>query len=181
MDKAKKIKLLILDVDGTMTSGVIYYSSNGSEMRGFHVQDGLGLKLLRQSGIAVAVISAKNSDSIRKRLADLKIEHIYLGQENKLPAYEELKQKLNLQDDQIAYMGDDLPDLPLMRRAGFAISVPNASDIMHQHADYICNRKAGKGAVREACEVIMHAQGKLDLMIQTYLAVSLENNPVTSN
>lgn len=169
MDKAKAVKLLILDVDGTLTNGVLYYGSNGHEMRGFHVHDGLGIKLLRQSGVAVAVISAKKSEVIAKRLNDLKIEHVYLGYENKLPAYEEIKNKLGLEDKQIAYMGDDLPDLAPMIRAGFAITVPKSAEIMQQHADYICQKKPGKGAVREACEVIMNAQGSYQAMIQSYL------------
>lgn len=169
MDKAKAIKLLILDVDGTLTNGVLYYGTNGHEMRGFHVHDGLGLKLLRKSGVAVAVISAKKSDVLTKRLEDLKIEHVYLGYENKLPAYEEIKHKLGLEDSQIAYMGDDLPDLAPMMRAGFAITVPKTAEIMHEHADYICQKKAGKGAVREACEIIMQAQGSYQAVIQSYL------------
>lgn len=169
MDKAKAIKLLILDVDGTLTNGVLYYGSNGHEMRGFHVHDGLGLKLLRKSGVAVAVISAKKSEVLTRRLEDLKIEHVYLGYENKLPAYEEIKNKLGLDDSQIAYMGDDLPDLAPMMRAGFAITVSKAAEIMHEHADYICQKKPGKGAVREACEMIMKTQGTYQVMIQSYL------------
>src|SRR3990167_9816170 len=112
MDKVKKIKLLILDVDGTMTNGVLYYSSAGHEMRGFHVHDGLGIKLLRKSGVAVAIISAKKSEVISKRMDDLKLEHVYLGYENKLPAYDAIKKTFGLDDSQIAYMCDDLPDLP---------------------------------------------------------------------
>ncbi len=169
MDKAKTIKLLILDVDGTLTNGKLYYTSAGAEMRGFHVQDGMGLKLLRRSGVEIAVISAKHSEVVAKRMADLNIEHVFLGQENKIPAYETLKAKLGLNDSQIAYMGDDLPDLPLLRRAGLAISVPNAPEVIQQHVDFISTKKAGKGAVREACEYIMKAQGTFQAMIQSYL------------
>jgi 3-deoxy-D-manno-octulosonate 8-phosphate phosphatase (KDO 8-P phosphatase) len=169
MDKAKAIKLLILDVDGTLTNGKLYYTSAGAEMRGFHVQDGMGLKLLRRSGVEIAVISAKHSEVVAKRMADLNIEHVFLGQENKIPAYETLKAKLGLNDSQIAYMGDDLPDLPLLRRAGLAISVPNAPEVIQQNVDFISTKKAGKGAVREACEYIMKAQGTFQAMIQSYL------------
>lgn len=169
MDKAKTIKLLILDVDGTLTNGKLYYTSAGAEMRGFHVQDGMGLKLLRRSGVEIAVISAKHSEVVAKRMADLNIEHVFLGQEDKVPAYETLKAKLGLNDSQIAYMGDDLPDLPLLKRAGLAISVPNAPEVIQQHADFISIKKAGKGAVREACEYIMKAQGTFQAMIQSYL------------
>lgn len=169
MEKAKAIKLLILDVDGTLTNGALYYTSAGAEMRGFHVQDGMGLKLLQRSGVEVAVISAKQSEVVAKRMSDLNIEHVYLGHEDKIPAYESLKTKLGLDDSQIAYMGDDLPDLPLLKRAGLAISVPNAPEIIQQHVDFISVKKAGKGAVREACELIMNAQGTYQPVIQSYL------------
>jgi len=169
MKRAQPIKLLIVYIDGTMTNGVIYYGSAGTEMRAFHVQDGLGLKLLRQSGVEVAAISAKNSELVGRRLKDLQISHIYLGVEDKIPAYEKLKEILKLDDTQIAYMGDDLPDLPLLMRAGLAISVPDAPAIIQKHSHYITKRAAGQGAAREACELIMQAQNTLDAAIQPYL------------
>jgi 3-deoxy-D-manno-octulosonate 8-phosphate phosphatase (KDO 8-P phosphatase) len=167
--KAKAIRLFIFDVDGILTSGVIYYGSQGTEMKGFHVHDGLGIKLLQKSGVTVAVISAKHSELVTKRLQDLKIEHMYLGHEDKVPAYEALKQKLQLDDHEIAFMGDDLPDLPLLRRVGFAVTVSEASSIMQEHAHFITTRKAGKGAVREACEFVLHAQDRYHYVIQSYL------------
>lgn len=167
--KAKSIKLLILDVDGILTTGAIYYGSNGFEMRGFHIHDGLGIKLAQRAGIAVGIISAKESEAVKRRVNDLKIEHVYLGHEEKLPAYEGLKQKLQLKDHEIAYMGDDLPDLPILRRAGLSITVPNAPDIIRQNVDFITKIKPGKGAVREACEFILEAQGKLASVVQSYL------------
>src|SRR5689334_7761226 len=136
IEKAKNIRLLILDVDGVLTTGAIYYGSNGGEMKGFHIHDGLGIKLLQKTGVLVAIISGKHSEAVTRRITDLKIKHFYLGQEDKLPAYENLKQQLQLQDHQIAYMGDDLPDLPLLRRAGLAMTVPQAPAIVLQHADY---------------------------------------------
>lgn len=169
MEKAKRVKLLILDVDGTLTNGIIYYNKDGAEERGFHVHDGFGIQLLQKAGIQVAVISAKDSETVKKRLSDLQIEHAYLGQEDKLPAYETLKQALHLTDTNIAYMGDDLPDLPLLCRAGFAITVPNAPAIIQQKVDYISKKKAGKGAVRELCNLILDAQGLLEPMLQSYL------------
>lgn len=170
MDKAKPIKLLIVDVDGTLTNGILYYGVDGAEMRGFHVHDGLGLKLLELSGVTVAVISAKESSVVAKRLSDLKIKHIYLGYEKKLPAYETLRNQLGLRDDEIAYMGDDLPDLPLLKKAGFAVSVPNAPEIIHQSVDYITLKKAGRGAVREACELIMKEQATYESVLKSYLS-----------
>lgn len=168
-EKAKTIRLLILDVDGVLTTGVVYYGSDGFEMKGFHLHDGLGIKLLQKSGVTVAIISGKNSEPVARRLNDLHVEHVYLGHEDKIPPYEALKQMLKLKDDEIAYMGDDLPDLPLLRRAGLALTVPQAPLIIQQHADYITKNKAGKGAVREACEFIMEAQGQLESVIQSYL------------
>jgi 3-deoxy-D-manno-octulosonate 8-phosphate phosphatase (KDO 8-P phosphatase) len=169
VDKAKQIRLLALDVDGVLTTGAIYYGSNGLEMRGFHIHDGMGIKLLQKAGMEVAIISSKKSEGVEKRIKELGITHAYLGQENKLPAYEELKQKLQLSDQEIAYMGDDLPDLPLLKRAGFAITVKNAPEIIKQHADYISKIKPGKGAVREVCEFILEAQDKLQSVLQSYL------------
>lgn len=169
LDKAKAIRLLILDVDGILTTGAIYYGKDGFEMRGFHIHDGMGMKLLQKANIQVAIISSKKSEAVERRMKELNVEHVYLGQENKLPAYEELKQKLRLTDNDIAYMGDDLPDLPLLRRAGLAITVPQAPEIIRQHVDYITKIKPGKGAVREACEFILEAQGQLQSVIQSYL------------
>lgn len=168
-DKAKQIKLLILDVDGVLTSGIIYYGSNEIEMKGFHLHDGLGIKLLQRSGIPVAIISGKNSEPVARRIQELNIQHAYLGYEEKLPAYEDLKQKLGIKDEHIAYIGDDLPDLPLLRRVGFPVTVSEAPAILKQHADYITKNPAGKGAVREVCELILDAQGKLQSVIQSYL------------
>jgi 3-deoxy-D-manno-octulosonate 8-phosphate phosphatase (KDO 8-P phosphatase) len=168
-EKARSIRLLILDVDGVLTNGTIYYGSNGMEMKAFHIHDGLGIKLLRKSGVEVAVISGKKSEAVTRRLSELNIEHAYLGHEDKVPAYEELKQKMGLSDSEIAFMGDDLPDLPLLRRAGLAISVSQAADVVKQNIDFITKVKAGKGAVREACEFIMEAQGTLQTMLQSYL------------
>jgi 3-deoxy-D-manno-octulosonate 8-phosphate phosphatase (KDO 8-P phosphatase) len=168
-EKAKAVRLLILDVDGVLTSGVIYYA-NGDQFKGFHVHDGLGIKLLQKAGIEVAVISAKKSELVSRRLAELQVEHIYLGHEEKLAPYQELKQKLQLNDADIAYMGDDLPDLPVLRRVGFAVTVPQAPEIIKQHVDFITKIKAGKGAVREVCELILEAQGLYQGVIESYLA-----------
>jgi 3-deoxy-D-manno-octulosonate 8-phosphate phosphatase (KDO 8-P phosphatase) len=167
--KARAIKLFILDVDGVLTDGTIYYGKDGIEMKGFHIYDGFGIKLLQKTGVEVAIISGKNSDAVRRRLEDLKLQHVYLGHEDKLIPYAELKQKLQLRDHAIAYMGDDLLDLPILCRAGLSISVPQAPRHLHQHVDLITNKKGGKGAVREACEFIMEAQGTFHSMVQSYI------------
>lgn len=166
--KAKEIKLLILDIDGVLTSGHLHYLTDGNEMRSFHVHDGLGIKLLQKAGITVAIISAKKSAAVEKRINDLNIKYVYLGYEKKLPAYEELKTTLNLTDQQIAYMGDDLPDLPVLLRAGIAITVPNAPQIIKEKAAYITANQAGNGAVREVCEIILKAQNHYDDIIKAY-------------
>jgi 3-deoxy-D-manno-octulosonate 8-phosphate phosphatase (KDO 8-P phosphatase) len=169
-EKAKKIRLLILDVDGVLTSGTIYYSgSQDLEYKGFHVHDGLGITLLQKIGIPVAVISAKKSQAVSRRMNDLNIHYVYLGYSEKLPVYEELKLKLQLNDNEIAYVGDDLLDLPLLCRAGLAVTVPQAPDCIREHVDFTTTRKAGEGAVREVCEFIMNAKGVYQSMIQSYL------------
>jgi len=168
-EKAKKIKLLILDVDGILSTGALYYDNNGETFKPFHVHDGLGIKLLQRAGIPVGIISAKKSDPLEKRIQDLAIDYPYLGYEDKLPIYEELKAKLQLQDEQIAYMGDDLPDLPLLKRVGFAATAANATEIILQHVDFKSKYKGGKGAVREVCELLLKAQNLYDSVIESYL------------
>ena len=123
IEKAKPIRLLILDVDGVLTSGILYYGKDDFEMKGFNIHDGFGIKLLQKTGVTVAMISGKNSESVARRLQELNIEHVYLGHKDKLPAYEELKQKLKLGDHEIAYIGDDLPDLPILTRVGLTMTV----------------------------------------------------------
>ncbi len=168
-EKAKAIRLLVLDVDGVLTSGTIYYGDQGQELKGFHLHDGLGLKLLQKTGVAVAIISGKNSSAVTRRVEELNIEHAYLGYDDKLPAFAALKQKLQLSDAHIAYMGDDLPDLPLLRRVHFAITVAEAPQLIRDHAHYITSNKAGQGAVREVCELIMQAQQNYQAAIAPYL------------
>jgi 3-deoxy-D-manno-octulosonate 8-phosphate phosphatase (KDO 8-P phosphatase) len=169
-EKAKAVRLLVLDVDGVLTSGVIYYSNDDQiQFKGFHVHDGLGIKLLQKAGIHVAVISAKKSQSVSRRLSDLGVEHVYLGYEDKLAPFEELKKKLGLTDKDIAYMGDDLPDLPLLRRVNLAITVPQAPEIIKKHVSFVTANKAGKGAVREVCELILEAQDQYQRVIESYL------------
>lgn len=168
-DKTNATQLLILDVDGVMTSGTIYYNESGDEAKGFHIHDGLGIKLLQKAGINVAVISGKQSNAVARRLTDLNIKHFYLGHEDKTAAYQELKSIYKVSDNHIAYMGDDLPDLPLLQQAGFAITVPQAPTIIKEHADYITTCQGGQGAVREIAELILKSQDKYLTMIQSYL------------
>jgi len=168
--KAKNIKLAIFDVDGVFTNGKLYYNEQGEQTKAFSVQDGLGIKLLQRSGVTVAIITAKVSPIIETRMNQLGIEHIYQGYEKKLPAYNELLNKLKLSNEQVSYAGDDLPDLPLIQRAGLGIAVANAVTIVQEHADFITQQTGGRGAIREICELIMLSQGTLDAILKSYYA-----------
>lgn len=156
--KAAEIKLAVFDVDGVLTDGRIYTGPDGESLKVTHVQDGLGLKLLRKAGIAVAVISGRESPALRTRLDELGIEHAFLGDDNKGTIFDQLLGQLQLQAEQAACMGDDLPDLPLLERAGLALTVPDAHPDVMAAADWISKRGGGNGAVREACDLILAAQ-----------------------
>lgn len=171
LEKASHIRLLVLDVDGILTTGLLYYDHEGNEIKSFHIQDGLGIKLLQQMGIQVAIISGKTSTAVEKRMHTLGIEHLHLGVEHKLPFYQKIKAALQLEDKQIAYMGDDVIDLPILIRAGFSITVPEAIPIIKQKVDYITKKSGGLGAVREICDKILQAQGLYDVMLESYLTL----------
>ncbi len=170
INKAKKIRLAIFDVDGILTTGSLIYAPDGTELKVFHVLDGHGMKMLRTTGVEVAIITARNSPAVTKRMQDLDIVHVYQGQQDKIAAYEDLKQKLTLTDEQIAYIGDDLPDLPLLRRAGVSTTVANAANLIKDNVDWVTTLEGGKGAAREFCEFIMHAQNTYQAVIDSYLA-----------
>lgn len=167
--KAAKIKLAIFDVDGVLTDGRLYFDPHGNEYKVFYVHDGLGFKLLKQSGVEVAIISSRNSSIVNLRMQNLGINHVYQGQEDKTKAFADLLVKLKLLPEQIAYVGDDLPDLPLIIRAGLGICVANAHALLKQHATWQTQAKGGKGAAREVCELIMEAQGTLQVAYEKYL------------
>ncbi|MDR3477590.1 MAG: HAD hydrolase family protein [Gammaproteobacteria bacterium] len=167
--KAQRIRLAVFDVDGVLTNGRLTYGEGGVEYKTFHAHDSLGLQLLQKTGVAVGIIATHPSDIITRRMSELGITHVYQGYADKITAYEELKQKLNLKDDQISYTGDDLTDLPLILRAGLGITVANARQIVQEHANWITKNKGGNGAVREICETIMQAQSTYDAAISPYL------------
>ena len=159
IQKLKKIKLIISDVDGVLTDGSIYIGSNGEEMKKFSVEDGAGVALARASGLIIALLSGRFSSATGIRAKELKIEDIYNGMLNKIPAYEELKQKYNLEDSEIAYIGDGLIDLPVMEKSGVPISVRNAYPPVKKAALYITDKNGGSGALREAVDLILQAKG----------------------
>lgn len=169
LSRAKLIKLVAFDVDGVMTDGGLYLSDSGDEFKRFNTLDGLGIKLLKASGVQVAIITGRTSKCVALRAQNLGVEHVYQGVEHKLNALNDLLDKLKLTRDAAAYMGDDVVDLTVLRNVGLAISVPDAPQLVREHANYITQRRGGHGAVREACELIMHAQGTLDGQLAQYL------------
>jgi 3-deoxy-D-manno-octulosonate 8-phosphate phosphatase (KDO 8-P phosphatase) len=169
IEKAKKLKLLILDVDGVLTDGKLFFDNDGNEYKAFHARDGHGIKLLQQSGVKVAVISGRRSNSVAIRMRGLGIDHIYQGHENKVSAFYEIIEKIAVTPDQVAHVGDDLLDLPLMTRVGLAIAVQDANFAVKQHAHWCTELSGGCGAVREVCDFIMQAQGNFDDILSSYL------------
>jgi 3-deoxy-D-manno-octulosonate 8-phosphate phosphatase (KDO 8-P phosphatase) len=169
LEKAKKLKLLILDVDGVLTDGSLFFDQEGNEYKAFHARDGHGIKLLRQTGVEVAVISGRKSNSVALRMKSLGIEHVYQGHENKIAAFNEIIAKIGITPEQAAHVGDDLLDLPIMIRVGLAVAVADANFVVKQHADWCTSLSGGHGAVREVCDFIMQAQGHFDDIVATYL------------
>ncbi|MDD5267972.1 MAG: 3-deoxy-manno-octulosonate-8-phosphatase KdsC [Methylococcales bacterium] len=168
-EKAKKLKLLILDVDGVLTDGKLFFDHQGIEYKSFHARDGHGIKLLRQTGVEVAVISGRKSNSVALRMKNLGIEHVYQGHENKRAAFNEIIEKTGITPEQAAHVGDDLLDLPIMIRVGLSIAVADANFAVKQRADWCTALPGGHGAVREVCDFIMQAQGHFDEVVNAYL------------
>jgi len=158
--RAAKIRVAVFDVDGTLTDGRLRYGEDGRETKVFHVHDGLGLKRLQQNGVVVAIISARISHPVALRAEELGIAHVYQAQDNKASCLLELLDALNLSTEQAAFIGDDLPDLPPMQLAGLAVAVANAHPVVAEHAHWQTSKSGGFGAAREACDLILHAQGK---------------------
>ena len=167
--RARKIKLIAFDVDGVMTDGTLYLADDGQEYKGFNSLDGHGLKMLKGTGVELAIITGRSSRVVENRAKNLGITLIHQGAHDKLAVYESLCRELHLQYEDTAFMGDDVVDLPVMRRAGLAIAVPAAPELVKAHSHYITTRAAGHGAVREACELLMQAQGTSDAALAPYL------------
>ena len=167
--RARGLKLMIFDVDGVMTDGTLYYSERGEELKAFNIQDGLGIRMLGQYGVEVALITARNSRAVELRAANLGIAHLYQGAEDKRAAYAALLAQTDLAAEQSGYMGDDLIDLPLLTRCGFAATVPAAPQALKSRAHYVARAPGGHGAVREVCEFILRAQGALERAIGAHL------------
>ena len=161
LQRARKIRCVVFDIDGVMTDGMLYLGPNGEETKAVSVRDGLGIKQLVDAGIHVAVISGRPSEAMRQRLQHLGVQHIHLDIDQKLPTFEALQQELGITDEQCAMMGDDTPDLPLLRRVGLALTVADAHPHAAAAAHWASRHVGGAGAVREACDLILDAQGLL--------------------
>jgi 3-deoxy-D-manno-octulosonate 8-phosphate phosphatase (KDO 8-P phosphatase) len=169
LKRAKGLKLMIFDVDGIMTDGTLYYSERGEELKAFNIQDGHGIKMLKQYGVEVALITARHSRAVELRAANLGIAHLYQGVEDKRGAYAALLGQLGLASEHSGYMGDDLLDLPLITRCGFAATVAAAPEAVRKRAHYVARAAGGHGAVREVCEFILRAHGMLERAIGAHL------------
>ena len=170
IEKTKKIRCLICDVDGVLTNGFLYIDTHGNESKAFHVLDGMGLKLLMSAGIEVAIITTTSNTIIDERMKQLGINYFYKGQTNKQHAYDTLKAKLNLPDEAFAYIGDDLPDLPIIQQVGLGVAVGSAVDHVKKAADLETTKAGGFGGVRELCDFILTTQGKFNLALDHYLS-----------
>jgi 3-deoxy-D-manno-octulosonate 8-phosphate phosphatase (KDO 8-P phosphatase) len=170
-NKAKNIKLVIFDVDGVLTDGSLYFDNQGQEVKAFNSKDGHGMRLLLENGVEVAFITGRNSELLLHRAKNLQIkpEFIYQGYRDKLPAFLDLLNKTGLNKEHIAYIGDDVMDLPIMSQIGFSVAVADANWFVKQHTDWQTSLGGGRGAVRELCELILDAQGKLDALYEAYL------------
>jgi len=169
IEKAKSIRIVIFDVDGVLTDGTLYFTDSGEEIKAFNSRDGHGMKMLKASGVELAIITARESRSVKLRAENLNITLLYQGEKNKLKVFESLVTKLKLDMSSCAYVGDDLIDLPVMTRCGLSICVPSSPILVKKHAHYVTNSEGGQGAVREVCEMIMRSQGTLDEQVEKYL------------
>ena len=169
LERAARIRLLIFDVDGVLTDGSLFVGDDGQEYKAFHSQDGHGIKMLQQYGVEIAIITGRTSRVVEHRMANLGIKHVFQGRLEKLPAFEELTQRLSVDPDDTAYVGDDVVDLPIMRRVGLAIAVQDAHPLVKQHAHWQTPRGGGRGAARDVCELLLEAQGNLQRAMERYL------------
>lgn len=169
MTAAPALKLMAFDVDGVMTDGGLCYTDDGHELKTFDVQDGLGVKLLQRGGVELAIVTGRSSGVVAARAADLGIEHVFQGVADKRATVGELLARLGFHWPECAFMGDDLIDLPVMMRCGLAIAPANARPVVRERAHALTDSAGGHGAVREAAEFILAAQGKLDHLLAAYL------------
>lgn len=169
LERARAVRLLVLDVDGVMTDGRLYFDSEGNEIKAFHTRDGLGLKAVQACGIELAIITGRESPMVTRRAEALGISHVHQGSDDKLAAWEDVLRTTGLEARQACYAGDDWVDLPVLRRAGLAVTVPDADPVVKDHAHWVTSRAGGHGAVREICQLLLEAQGRAAQAVQRYL------------
>jgi len=168
LERAAAVQLLALDVDGVLTDGRLYFDNQGNELKAFSTRDGLGLKAVQAAGITLALITGRASKIVADRAASLGITHVYQGQDDKLTAFQDLLAKTGLSGEQICYAGDDWIDLPVLLRAGLAVTVPAAGNDIKAHCHWVTPRDGGEGAVRDLCELLLDAHGARGPLLERY-------------
>jgi len=168
--RARNLRVAVFDVDGVLTDGTLYYLPSGEELKAFNVLDGHGMKMLQESGVKLAIISSRSSRCVEERARNLGIDLVYQGVSDKLDAFNALLGHCGVAADTCSFLGDDVVDLPVMQRCGFAASVPDAPAFVRRQAHYVTRARGGHGAARELCELIMQAQGTLSARLAAYLA-----------
>jgi 3-deoxy-D-manno-octulosonate 8-phosphate phosphatase (KDO 8-P phosphatase) len=158
--RARAVRLAVFDVDGVMTDGTLYLAAQGEAFKAFNILDGHGMKMLQSAGVATAIISGRSSEAVNRRACELDIRHVVQGSKDKVADFNEMRARLGLEASACAFVGDDLPDLPVMRLCGFAVAVANASEPVKSAAHYVTRAHGGRGAVREFCDLVLRAQGK---------------------
>lgn len=166
LERLKAIRLMVFDVDGVLTDGRLWYGEHGEALKAFHALDGLGLRLLKENGVHVALVTGRQGAIVSRRAADLGIAEVHQGIGDKLPTVQDIANRMGLNLSEVGYMGDDIIDLMPMQRVGFAASVPNAPPYLSQVAHWVAQQEGGSGAVRECCDLILAAQGKLGACLQ---------------
>jgi 3-deoxy-D-manno-octulosonate 8-phosphate phosphatase (KDO 8-P phosphatase) len=170
LEQARPLRLMGFDVDGVLTDGALYFTDQGTEVKAFHTLDGLGLKLLRDAGVELALVSGRRSPAVAARAANLGVARVYQGVDDKLAVFERVRAELGLEPRACGFMGDDLPDLPVLLRCGFAATVPEAPEAVRARVHYVSRASGGRGAAREVCELILRAKGALEAAVAGYLA-----------
>ena len=169
LERAKRVRLVIFDVDGVLTDGRLWYGPDGEELKAFHAFDGHGVHLLRMASLDTAILSGRKSQAVEERAKELGIRHVVQGAANKLAAFQRMVRRLKVKPATVAYMGDDVVDLPVLTRCGFACAPHEAPEDVRGRVHYIASADAGHGAAREVCEYILEAQGKLGRVMRRYL------------
>ena len=164
--KLQRIKMVLMDVDGVLTGGEIIYSATGDELKLFNIHDGMGITLARMAGLKTGIITGRMSEMVRRRAEELKFDAVIQGQVHKLAAYNDTRDRFHLLDEEIAYVGDDLVDLCILKRVGFSVAVANARDVVKEVCDYVTEAQGGRGAVREVIDLILQKQGKFKKLVE---------------